>query len=159
MRLSPWRAESGIIDQRGEAEIGGELRVIGRDPVEHRAVEADEIELVDRQHDVPDAEQRADQRMPPGLRQHALAGIDQQHREIGGRGAGRHVARVLLVARAVGDDERAARRREIAVGDIDRDALLALVLEPVEQQREIDVVAGRAEAPRLAPSALRAGRP
>ena len=50
----------------------------------------------------------------------------------------------------VGDDERAARGREIAVGDIDRDALLALVFEPVEQQREIDVVAGRAEAPRLA---------
>ena len=106
-----------------------------------------------------DAEQRADQRMPAGLRQHALAGIDQQHREIGARGAGRHVARVLLVARAVGDDERAARGREIAVGDIDRDALLPLVLEPVEQQREIDVVAGRAEAPRIRPSSASSWSP
>ena len=96
--------------------------------------------------------------MPPGLGEDALARIDQQHREIGGRGAGRHVAGVLLVARRIGDDEGAPRRREKAVGDVDRDALLALVLEPVEQQREIDVVAGRAEAPRLALRALRAGR-
>ena len=87
--------------------------------------------------------------VPAGLRQHALAGIDQQHREIGGRGAGRHVAGVLLVAGRVGDDEVRAGGREIAVGDVDRDALLALGLEPVDEQREIDVLAGRAVAPRI----------
>ena len=64
-------------DQRGEAELRGELRVIGRDLVEHLAVELDEVHLVDREHDMSDAEQRADQRVPPGLRQDAFAGIDQ----------------------------------------------------------------------------------
>jgi len=49
------------------------------------------------------------------------------------RGAGHHVAGVLLVTRRVGDDERAPRRRKEAISDIDRDALLALVFEPVEQ--------------------------
>ena len=31
---------------------------------------------------------------------------------------------------------------KIAIGDVDGDALLALGLEPVDQQREIDVLAG-----------------
>ena len=69
---------------------------------------------------------------------------------IGGRGAGRHVAGVLLVARRVGDDELALRRGEEAVGDVDGDALLALGLEPVDQQREIDVVAVGAVLPGIA---------
>ena len=79
--------------------------------------------------------------------QHALARVDQHDGEIGGRGAGRHVAGVLLVAGRVGDDELALRRGEEAVGDVDGDALLALGLEAVDQQREVDVVAGGAVLP------------
>jgi hypothetical protein len=48
--------------------------------------------------------------------------------------------RVLHVAGRVGDDELALGRREVAVGDVDRDALLALGLEPVRDQGEVDVV-------------------
>jgi len=51
-----------------------------------------------------------------------------------------HVARVYShVPRRVGDDELAPRGREVAVGDVDRDALLALGGEAVEQQREVEV--------------------
>src|SRR5262245_30231488 len=82
----------------------------------------------------PQAQERDDEAVPAGLRQHALARVDQDHREVGGRRAGRHVARVLLVARAVGDDELALVGGEVAVGDVDRDALLALGLEAVEQE-------------------------
>ena len=82
----------------------------------------------------------------PRLRQHALARIDQEDGEIGVRGAGRHVAGVLLMAGRVGDDELALVGGEEAVGDVDGDALLALGLEAVDQQREIDVVAGRCRA-------------
>ena len=74
----------------------------------------------------------------------ALARVDQQDGELGGGGAGRHVARVLLVAGRVGDDERAPGGREIAIGDVDGDALLALGGEAVDQQREIEIVALRA---------------
>ena len=56
----------------------------------------------------------------------AVARVDQQDRDVGRRRAGRHVARVLLVARRVGEDELAPRRGEVAVGDVDGDALLAL---------------------------------
>ncbi len=76
--------------------------------------------------------------------ENALARVDQQHREIGGRGARRHVAGVLLVPGRVGDDELAFVGREIAIGDVDGDALLALGGEAVDEQREIEFLALRA---------------
>ena len=48
------------------------------------------------------------------------------------------------MARRVGDDEAAALGGEEAVGDVDRDALLAFRLQAVDQQREIEVAAGSA---------------
>ena len=76
--------------------------------------------------------------MPPCLRDDAVPRVDDQDRQVGGAGAGHHVARVLLVAGRVGDDEFAQRRREIPVGDVDRDALLALGAEAVGQQRQVE---------------------
>ena len=88
--------------------------------------------------------------VPPRLRQHALPRVDEHDRELGGGRAGDHVARVLDVAGRVGDDELAAGRREVPVGDIDRDVLLALGAQAVGEQREVDAVLA---APlRLAPS-------
>ena len=43
------------------------------------------------------------------------------------------------MAGRVGELEAAARRDEGAVGDVDRDPLLALGAEPVGEQREVDV--------------------
>ena len=82
--------------------------------------------------------------MPLRLRKDAVAGVDQDDGEVGGRGPGCHVSRVLLVSRRVGDDELPPVGREIAVGDVDRDALLPLVLQAVGEQREIDILAGGA---------------
>ncbi len=135
---------------RLEAERRGEAGKTRRDLLEHHAVEADEIDLVHRQHDVADAEQAGDDRVAMRLAQQPLARVDQQHRELGVRRAGRHVAGILLMARRVGDDEGAPRRREITIGDIDGDALLALDLQPVEQQGEIDVPAVGAVLLRIA---------
>ena len=84
-------------------------------------------------------------RVPPRLRQHALARVDQYHGQIRRRGAGHHVAGVLFVSGRVGDDEFAFLRAEEPVGDVDRNALFALGREPVDQQREIDVLTLRAE--------------
>jgi hypothetical protein len=64
--------------------------------------------------------------VPARLREQALARVDQHHRDVRGRCAGGHVARVLLVAGAVGNDELALVSAEETVGDIDGDALFAL---------------------------------
>ena len=78
--------------------------------------------------------------VPVRLRQQALARIHQHHRQVGGGCAGGHVARVLLVTRAVGDDELALVRVEVAVGHVDGDALLAFGGQTIQQQRVIDAL-------------------
>ena len=103
-------------------------------------VVADEIHLVDAHDEVRDAQQRRDERVALGLLDHAVARVDEHERQVGGRRAGDHVARVLHVARRVGDDELALRCGEVAVGDVDGDALLALGPQAVGEQREVDVV-------------------
>jgi hypothetical protein len=137
-------------DQRAEAQRLGELAVVGLDPAKDRLAEVDKIDLVDREHDVAHAKQRDDDRMALGLCEQPLARVDQHDREVGVGRAGSHIAGILLVARCVGDDERAPVGGKVAIGDIDGDALLALGFEPVDEERVVDVVPGRAEFPRVA---------
>ena len=93
-----------------------------------------------------DAEQRGDRGVPAGLLDDAVAGVDEHDRELGGGGAGDHVARVLHVPRGVGEHERAGGGREVPVGDVDRDALLALGAQTVGEQRQVDRVAAAVAA-------------
>ena len=106
--------------------------------------EADEIHLVHRDDDVRDAEDRGDVRVAARLLDHALARVDEDDRDVRRRGARDHVARVLNVPRRVGELEAAARRDERAVGDVDRDPLLALGAQAVGEQREVDVAVAAA---------------
>ena len=104
--------------RRDEGHVGrlqprAELAELLLDLLEARLRVADQVHLVDAHDQVPDAEQRRDERVPAGLLDHALAGVDQDHREVGGRGARDHVARVALVARGVGDDELAVGGLEV----------------------------------------------
>ena len=128
-------------------------------------VVVDEVHLVDAQHEVRNAEQARQERVAPALLEHALAGVDEDQREVGGRRARHHVARVLNVAGRVGDDELALRRGEVAVGDVDRDALLALGPKAVGEQRRGSCTRRPARAtcarptragPRRSPSSRRA---
>jgi hypothetical protein len=111
---------------------------------------ADEVDLVDRQHDVADAEQRHDGGVAARLRQEPLAGVDQQDGEVGVGRPGGHVARELFVAGRVGHHEGALGGRKVPVGDVDGDALFALGFEAVDEEREVDVVAHRAVLLRVA---------
>ncbi len=102
-----------------------------------RLVVVDEVHLVDAEHEVRHAEQRREERVATRLLEDAVAGVDEDQREVRGRRAGDHVARVLNVAGRVGDDELALRGREVAVGDVDGDALLAFGAQAVGEQREV----------------------
>ena len=132
--------------ERLDPDPACEVGIVRHDRVERRLIVADQVHLVHRQHDLADADQVRQERMPPRLRQHALARIDQDYRAIGGRRARHHVARILFVARRIGDDELALLGREEAIGDVDRNALLALGGKPVDQQREVDILPLRADA-------------
>jgi len=113
-----------------------------------------QVHLVDGYQQLPDAEQRGEVAVPLRLGQHAAGGVDQDHRQIGGAGAGDHVPRVLLMPRGVRDDEPPAGGGEVAVGDVDGNALLALSSQSVGRQRPVDLGSGPtfAEASRIASS-------
>jgi len=123
----------------GDAQRRRQRAVALADVIEHLFVVIHQVHLVHRQQHVADPEQRNDVTVAPGLRQQALARIHQHHREVGRGGAGGHVAGVLLVPGAVGDDELALVGTEETVGDVDGDALLALRGKAIHQQREIDL--------------------
>ena len=78
--------------------------------------------------------------VPPGLRQHALARINQDNSKIGRGSAGHHVAGILLMPRGVRHNELALFGGEKPVGNIDGDALLALGCQPIHQQGKINVL-------------------
>ena len=123
-----------------DIELGGPVGELCGDALIDLLVIADEVHLVDRHHDVRDAQQRRDEGVAMGLLQHALARIDEHDGEVRGGGTRDHVAGVLHVAGRVGDDELALGRGEVAIGHIDGDALLALGTEAVGQQGQVDLV-------------------
>ena len=87
-----------------------------------------------------DADQMREIAVPPRLGEHALARVDQDDREVGGRRAGDHVARILFMPRRVGNDELALLGGEKAVSNVDRDPLLALSSKAVDEQGKIDLL-------------------
>ena len=149
MMLSPFSADSGMKVTSSSPTRAANSRYSSAIAAEHVGRVVDEVHLVDRHDDALDAEQRHEEAVPAGLGEDALAGVDQDHRDVGGRRTGDHVARVLLVAGGVGDDELATLGREEPVGHVDRDALLALGGQAVEQQREVEVAALGADLGRV----------
>ncbi len=126
-----------------DAEPGGSGAHAAGEFFEGRVLVADQVHLVDGQHDAPDAHQGAHGQVPVGLRPQPTRGVDEQDRQVGGRSGHRHVAGVLLVARGVGDDHTPpAGQVEVPVGDVDGDALLTLGLEAVGQQGVVDLAHG-----------------
>ncbi len=135
-----------------QVEVGkslGKRSVVAHDPLEPVLVESHQVDLVDREHNLPDAHEGTDGGMPSRLGEDALFGIDQDYGGVAAGRAGRHVAGVLFVSRRVGDQEGAARRRKVPPSNVDGDALFALGLEAVEQPRIVDRCAVRAVATRV----------
>ena len=137
----------------GEVQARGERAVLVANALEHRLVVADQVHLVDGHDDARHAEQRHDEGMPLRLRLDAELRVDEDDRQVRRRRAGGHVARVLHVAGRVGDDETPPRRREVAVRDVDRDALLALGAKAVGDQRQVERTAVALAPSRAAPRA------
>ena len=118
-------------------ELGREGAELVADLLEALLRVLDQVHLVDAQHEVANTQQRGQEGVASRLLEHPVAGVDEQHRHVGGGCTGDHVAGVLDVAGGVGDDELALGCGEVAVGDVDGDALLALGAQAVGEQREV----------------------
>ena len=99
------RDRAGVV----EPEPLGERPQVGLDLREALRREIDEIHLVDRDDHVRDHELRGDVGVAARLLDDAVARVEQDHGDIGGRGARDHVARVLNVPGRVGELEPAPR--------------------------------------------------
>ncbi len=106
---------------------------------------AHQVHLVDGEHHVRDAQQRRHGGVPPGLLDDPVARVHQDDGQFRGGGTGDHVPGVLHMARRVRQDEPPPGGGEVAVGDVDGDALLPLGAQPVGEQRQVGclLAAGR----------------
>ena len=66
-----------------------------------------------------------------------FGGVDQYHCGVSAGSSSHHIAGVLLMARGVANDEFALLGAEVAVGDIDGDALFTLSGQAVGQQGQV----------------------
>ena len=119
---------------------GDHLAIGGDDFVEARLAVADEVHLVDRHHDV--RARRACETMKEWRRVCGSTPLRASTRMIARSAVEAPVAMLRVYCSWPGvSATMKARRvgREIAIGDVDGDALLALGGEPVHQQGEIEL--------------------
>ena len=109
-----------------------------------RLIITDQVHFVHRQHDVLYADQMREIGMAARLYDDPFARIDQQDREICGGCACHHVAGILFVARAVGDNEFALFSSEKTVGNVDSDTLFAFSGKAVDEQGKVYLLPLRA---------------
>ena len=118
-----------------------ERAVLLLDRVEVVLAVADQVHLVHAHDDLADAEHRQDVAVAPAVLAHAFLGVDDQHRRLGARRARDHVLQELDVPGRVDDDVVARRALEEAARGVDRDALVLLVRQRVEQERVLERLA------------------
>jgi hypothetical protein len=76
--------------------------------------------------------------VPPCLVAHAFQRVDDQHRAVGLRGAGDHVAQEFGVAGRVDQHHVARHGAEPDLGGVDGDALVALGLQRIQEKRPFE---------------------
>ena len=108
------------------------------DLLEARRVVIDAVHLIDDDRDLMHAEQLQEIAVAAGLLAHALDRVDDQQSRIGLRGAGDHVAQEFGVAGRVDQHHVARGRAETDLAGVDGDALVALGLQRVEQERPFE---------------------
>src|SRR5262247_1935753 len=122
------------MDDIAKMEAGGKPIQFFADIAEYIARIAHQVHLVHCYYQMRNAHQARDIGVAARLRDHSVACVDENHGQIGSGRSGQHVARVLLVARCVGDDKLAFGRGKIAISNVDRNALLPLRHKPIGEQ-------------------------
>ena len=134
---SPSRAEIGITAE-GVTPRPVRCAEISALISESRRAEIDPVHLVDDDRDLLDAEQMQQIAVAPGLVAHAFQRVDDQHGAIRLRSAGDHVAQEFGVAGRVDQHHVAGPGAKADLRGVDGDALVALGLQRIEQERPFE---------------------
>ena len=101
-------------------------------------IEAHAIHLVDDDHHLPHAEEVQEIAVAAGLVAHALRRVHHEHGGIGLRRASDHVAEKLGMSRRVDQNDITRRGAQPNLAGVDGDALIALGLQGIEQERPFE---------------------
>ena len=127
-----------VLSRHGRGRVHAPLFGVGFDVPENGLAEVDEVDLVDRDDHVRHTQQLQHGQVPAGLLQDTLAGVDEHDDGVRSGRSGHRVLGVLHVPGAVREDEAAPVRSEVAVGDVDGDALLAFGAQAVGEEGQVD---------------------
>jgi hypothetical protein len=111
---------------------------LGFELEEARLIEADAIHFVDDHRHLRNAKQMKQVAVSTGLIAQALGGVDDEHRGVGLRGAGDHVAQELGMAGRIDQHDIARGSAEADLAGVERDALIAFGLQRVEEERPLE---------------------
>ena len=117
-----------------ERKFAGQLVNLLQDFFEAFLAVAHKIHLVDGKDEIANAHELADAGVTARLHQNALRSVHENHGEVGKRCAHRHITGVFFMPRGVGHDKAAAIRGEIAIRDVDGNALFAFSHETIKQK-------------------------
>ncbi len=138
VRLSPSRPETGITADGTMPSAPSSSRKALLDRGEARPVEIHHVHLGDGDGDLADAQQMQQIAVPPRLVGHALDRVDHHQRGGAVGRAGDHVAQEGAMARRVDQRIMALVGREPDMAHVDGDALVALGLEGVGDERPFE---------------------
>ena len=125
--------------RRGRDAKAGQMRGnLVADLGKSRRAEIDPVHLVDDDRDLFDAEKMQQIAVAPGLVAHAFQRVDDQHGAVRLRGAGDHVAQEFGVAGGVDQHHVAGLGAKADLRGVDGDALIALGLQRIEQERPFE---------------------
>ena len=98
-----------------------------------------QIHLINSKYKIPDAHHSADSGMPPGLDENALLRVNHNNSKLGKGGSYRHVSGVFLMPRRVCHNKASSGCGKIAVRYINRNSLLPLSHQAIQQERIVNL--------------------
>ena len=110
-----------------------ECIIVAANPLKDLLGEIHQIHFIHCEYNVLNAQKRSNVGMTLCLGENPLAGIHQNDRDIGRRGAGHHITCVLLVPRRISDNKLATIRVKKPVSNIDRDTLFTFSCETINE--------------------------
>src|SRR4029453_9604831 len=124
--------------RRCHAEAGQMRRNLVADLFKACRAEIDAVHLVYDNRDLLDAQQMQQIAVTPGLVADAFQRVDDQDRAVGLRGAGDHVAQEFGVTGRIDQHDVARARPETDLRGVDGDALVALGLQRIQEERPFE---------------------
>src|SRR4029453_14985764 len=122
-----------------QPETGKELSILTLYLVKSNLREIHQIHFINDDNNLLDAEQAEQISVPAALLTHAFVSSDHQDRSVGTRRSRDHIFQKLFVTRRINDGVATSRRPKRDLSRVDRDVLLLLFEQRIEQESKFEL--------------------